>query len=42
MVDKDLARAKLTYIASNLALLDGKSALPFLDFVVKIEVKGHD
>ena len=37
MVDKDLARAKLIYIASNLALLDGKSALPLPNFLNDID-----
>lgn len=37
MVDKDLARTKLTYITSNVTLLDGKSALPLQDFLNDIE-----
>jgi len=37
LVDKDLARAKLTYIASNLALLDAKSALPIPAFLADID-----
>lgn len=37
MVDKDLARTKLTHIASNLALLDSKSALPLENFLTNVD-----
>ena len=37
MVDKDLVRTKLTYIASNLALLDGKSGLSLALFLIDID-----
>ena len=37
MVDKDLVRTKLTYIASNLTLLDGKSGLSLALFLIDID-----
>ena len=37
MVDKDLVRTKLTYIASNLTLLDGKSGLSLEQFLIDID-----
>jgi len=37
LVDKDLVRTKLTYIASNLTLLDGKSGLSLEQFLIDID-----
>ncbi len=37
MVDKDLVRTKLTYIASSLTLLDGKSGLSLEQFLIDID-----
>lgn len=37
MVDKDLARTKLTYIAANVALLERKAGLPLPGFLNDID-----
>ena len=37
MVDKDLARTKLTYIATNLAILQGKQSITEQEFLESVD-----